>query len=244
MPAPQPDVIRDAADEHLVSLRDPTSFEAEQYRGLRHVLERMHEAKTLIAVTSPVGGDGKTTTAINLAGALGYAPGARVLVVDLDLRAPSVGDRLGLRTQSPGLVDAILDPELTLAEVVRQHSQFNLWVLPAGRILTVPYELLKSPRLQQLLRQAQQQFTYVIVDTPPLIPVPDSRLIVDLVDGVLLVVAAHRTPRKLLSESLNLIDRDRILGIVFNGDDRPMSGYYNYYGHGYGRGRGKRRRKK
>lgn len=231
------------ADEHLVSLQDPTSFGAEQYRGLRQVLERMHAAKRMIAVTSPADGDGKTTTAINLAGTLASAPGARVLIVDLDLRDPSVGDQLRLGEQSPGLVDAILDPGLTLGDVVRLHSQFSLWVLPAGRSLTLPYELLKSPRLEELLAQAREQFTHVIVDTPPLIPVPDSRLIVDRVDGVLVVVAAHRTPRKLVRESLDLIDRARLLGIVFNGDDRPLSGYYRYYGYGYGRTRGRRPRR-
>lgn len=235
MPSPR-------VDDHLVSLLDPTSFAAEQYRSLRDLLERLHDSVSLLAVTSPVDGDGKTMTAINLAGALAYAPGARILIADLDLRAPSVGERLGLGDERPGLVHAILDPSLSLSDVVRQHPQCSLWVLPAGRSLTVPYELLRSPRLRELLDQAKQEFTYVVLDTPPLIPVPDSRLITDLVDGMLLVVGAHRTPRKLFAESLNLVDRAKLLGIVFNGDDRPLSGYYDSYGYGYGRHSGGRRR--
>src|SRR5207302_11261988 len=81
---------------HLVSLVDPTAFEADQYRTLRYVLEQLHATKRVIAVTSPIAGDGKTTTAVNLAGALAHAPEARILVVDLDLRTPSLANRLGL----------------------------------------------------------------------------------------------------------------------------------------------------
>lgn len=240
-PADQPGSGAREVDEHLLSLLDPTAFQAEQYRALRHMLERLHGAKTMIAFTSPVDGDGKTTTALNLAGALAQAPDARILVGDLDLRDPSVADLLGLRTRKLGFVDAILDPALTLADVVHRHPDFPLWILPAGRSLALPYELLKSPRLNELLHEARQQFTYVILDTPPLIPVPDSRLIGEFVDGVLMVVAANQTPRRLLEESLNLLDPSRLLGIVFNRDDQPMSGYHRYY-YGYARSNQRRRR--
>jgi len=231
----------DAFDGHLVSLVDPTSFEADQYRTLRLVLEQMHAGKKLIAVTSAVAGDGKTTTALNLAGALAHAPEARLLVMDLDLRTPSLGNRLGLINQSPGLVDLILDPELTLDDVVRRHPRFPLMVVPGGRALTVTYELLKSPRLGAVLQEARRQYDYVVLDTPPLVPVPDCRLIADWTDGFVLIVAAHRTPRPLLEEALNLMDPTKLIGIVFNGDDRPLSGYYGYYyGYGHHRPAGRR----
>ena len=173
----------DAVDEHLVSLIDPTSFEADQYRTLRHVLEWKHPTKKVVAVTSALAGDGKTTTALNLAGALAHAPGVRVLICDLDMRTPSVGKRLGLVPQSPGLVDMVLDADLTLGDVVRRHPRFPLSVLPAGRPLTVSYELLQSSRLAELLQQTREQYDYVVVDTPPVVPVPDARLIADRVDG-------------------------------------------------------------
>jgi capsular exopolysaccharide synthesis family protein len=230
-------------DEHLVSLIDSTSFEADQYRTLRHVLERTHAMKKVIAVTSAVAGDGKTTTTLNLAGVLGQAPDARILVVDLDLRTPTVGDRLGLITQSPGLVDMIFDAALTLDGVVRRHPQFRLAVLPAGRALTVPYEVLKSPRLGELLHEASQRYDYVILDTPPLVAVQDARLIADWVDGFVMVVAANRTPRKLLEDALNLMEPTKLIGLVFNGDDRRHSGYYGgYYGAYYGSANGGRHR--
>ena len=227
----------DAVDEHLVSLIDPTSFEADQYRTLRHVLEWKHPTKKVVAVTSALAGDGKTTTALNLAGALAHAPGVRVLICDLDMRTPSVGKRLGLVPQSPGLVDMVLDADLTLGDVVRRHPRFPLSVLPAGRPLTVSYELLQSSRLAELLQQTREQYDYVVVDTPPVVPVPDARLIADRVDGYLLVVAANRTPRKLVEDALNLMDPAKLIGIVFNGDDRPLSGYYGYYASYYGYGR-------
>src|SRR2546425_2142793 len=190
----------DAFDGHLVSLVDPTSFEADQYRTLRLVLEQMHAGKKLIAVTSAVAGDGKTTTALNLAGALAHAPEARILVMDLDLRTPSLGNRLGLINQSPGLVDLILDPELTLDDVVRRHPRFPLMVVPGGRALTVTYELLKSPRLRAVFPEARRQHDYAGVGSPPPCAVPECRLIADWTDGVVLIVAARSEERRVGKE--------------------------------------------
>lgn len=239
-PAEQDPWRPDGGDQHLVSLVDPTSFEADQYRTVRHALERRQPLMKLIAVTSAVAGDGKTTTVLNLAGTLAHAADLRILVVDLDLRTRSLGNRLGLTVQSPGLVGLILDPDLTLNDVIRRHPRFPLSVLPAGPVLTVPYELLKSPRMGEILHEVRQHYDFIVLDTPPLVPVPDFRLIADLVDGFVVVVAAHRTPRNLLADALTLIETSKLIGIVFNGDDRPLHGYYGYYyGYGYYDGRGR-----
>jgi len=234
----------DGVEEHLVSLLAPASFAAEQYRALRHLVEQFHKSAELsvLAVTSPTVGDGKTTTAINLAGALAQAPDARVLLVDVDLRRASMLKQLGLvDPDRPGLVDAILNPELPLDDVTQLCPPFNLSVVPAGRRQAIQYELLKSPRLGELLGEARRRYDYVLLDTPPLVPVPDSRLIGKWVDGFLMVVTAHRTPRKLLEEALTVIDPAKIVGLVFNSDDRPLFGYSygEYYpspnGNGLGR---------
>lgn len=216
-------------DPHLVSLLDPVSFGADQYRTLRLVIEDRRAPKSLIAVTSPTPGDGKTTCALNLAGALAAAAESRVLVVDLDLRTPSIGDHLGLTKQSPGLVDLLLSQGLTLDAVVQRHPQFRLSVVPAGRPITIPYELLKSPRLRELLQDARLHYEYVVLDTPPLVPLPDTRSVAECTDVFVMVVAAHRTPKVLLGEALNLMDPSKLIGIVFNRDDGPLSGYYNHY---------------
>jgi capsular exopolysaccharide synthesis family protein len=228
--------IPPGVDEHLVSLLTPGAYEAEQYRALRHTVEQMQHSTGLkvIAVTSAGVGDGKTTTAINLAGALAQAPNARVLVVDADLRHPSVGDFLGLYgSNSPDLVSAITDPALRLAQALEERPPFNLSVLRTEQSPTRPYELLKSPRVGALLDEARASFDYVIVDAPPLVAVQDCRVIGEWVDGFLLVVHAHRTPRRLLEEALNVVDPSKLIGLVFNGDDQPRSGNYSrdYAGH-------------
>ena len=215
-------------EEHLVSLLAPMSFEAEQYRALRHVIEQLRRSAELsvIAVSSPDAGDGKTTTAINLAGTLAQAVDSRVLIVDADLRGANVAAHLGFDDQEfPGLVEAILDTRLTLDAVVQSHAHLNLSVISAGRRPSAPYEVLKSPRAAELLAEARRRYDYVIVDTPPLVSAPESRVIEKYVDGFLIVVGAHRTPRRLVEEALNLVEPAKILGMVFNGDDRHLSKY-------------------
>jgi capsular exopolysaccharide synthesis family protein len=220
-------------DPRLVSLLDPTSFEAEEYRVLRHRVEQMKRARgvSIVAVTSPAIGDGKTTTAINLAGALAQAPRTRVLLIDADLRRPSIRTRLGLSEAAagPGLMGAILDPGLEIEVLTRHRPPFNLWVLTAGGIPELPFELLRSPRVGDLLAEARQLYDHVIIDTPPALAVPDCSAIEKCVDGFLVVVASGRTPRKLLGETLNAMDPEKVLGIVLNDDDRPLGGYASRY---------------
>ena len=218
-------------EAHLVSLLNPTSPEAEQYRALRHTVEQLHRSNGLsvLAVSSPAVGDGKTTTAINLAGALAQDPDATVLLVDADLRRASAGGRLGLRNaRESGLVNAILDPGLRLEEVVRRRAPFNLSVLPAGRLPAAPYEVLKSPRLGHLLDEARRQYDFIVLDTPPIVVAQDCPVIAKWVDGFLLVVAADKTPAKLVEEALNRMEAGKIVGFVFNNERRSLSHHYAY----------------
>lgn len=222
---------RAGVDAHLVSLLSPASFQAEPYRALRHLVEQLHRTAQLrtVAVSSAGVGDGKTTTAINLAGALAQAPDARILLVDADLRNSSIARQLALpQMSSRGLVDAILDPNLGLDDVVISMPSFNLHILPAGAPTPKPYEILQSPRLGDLMGEAHRRYDYVVVDTAPLLPVPDTRLIGKWIDGYLVVVAAHKTARKLLGEALNLLDRSQVIGLVFNEDDDPGTGHFEY----------------
>jgi capsular exopolysaccharide synthesis family protein len=228
-------VDRGSVGEHLISLLAPTSYEAEQYRALRHLIEQRRQSTNLsvVGVTSPTVGDGKTTTAINLAGALAQGRDARVLLVDADLRRPSVAEQLGLHREGQrGLTTAILDAKFSLEEVVVARPVFNMTVLPAGPLLTAPFEALKSPQLAKLFQAARSHYDYIVVDSPPMVHVPDCRVLSECVDGFLMVVAAHQTPRKLLEEALNAIDPAKMVGFVFNGDDRPLPGYYTRYYHG------------
>jgi len=220
--------------EQLVSLHAPASFEADQYRALRLTLElRRTGGLQVVAVTSPCPADGKSITALNLAGTLAQARDAHVLIVDADLRRPSVARYLGLDAQStPGLAEALLQPTFELPQLVRHLERFNLSVLAAGTPQSTPYELLNSPRVEELLVDARRAYDYVVIDTSPLLPFPDARLLGRYVDGYFLTVAAHRTPRKMLTDGLSLLDPAKVLGVIFNGDDQPRSthsGYYDYY---------------
>ena len=228
-------------EDHLACLLSPQSFEADQYRVLRQFLTEARGARPLriLAVTSPAAGDGKTTTSINLAATLAQTPGSRVLLVDTDLRRPFVATNLGLSPDRPGLAEAAIDEGLRLSDVV-QSTPYNLAVLPAGAPPANPYRALESPRIGQLLEQARDAYEYVVLDTPPVLLVPDCKLMSQWIDGFLLVVAAHRTPRKLLGEALSALDESKMLGIVFNGDDRPMGGYYGKYYGGYYHDRSRR----
>jgi capsular exopolysaccharide synthesis family protein len=232
---------RPRLDERLTSLVSPESFEAEQYRVLRHALEQVRRApgEGAFGITSPGAGDGKTTTALNLAGALAQDPEARVLLVDGDLRRASVSASLRL-DDGRGLAEAAAHPGVKLERVVRRLSHYNLSVLPAGRSASGTYETLRSARTGELLAQAREQYDFVLIDMPPVLLVPDCRVLSKWVDSFLLVVRAHVTPRKLVQEALAMMGPAKLLGLVFNGDQRPLYGYYGHYKNYYGRQRAAR----
>ena len=214
----------------LVSFTSPGSFAAEQYQGLRLTIDRLTKAHgpQVLAVTSPAAGEGKTLTAINLAGALARESDGRVLLIDADLRRPAVATALGL-SAAPGLTDLLASDDLELSSVAQRVPPFPLWAIPSGSTGSAIHRLLRSPRFEPLLQRARQEYDVVIVDTPPLLPVFDSAVLARIVDQMLVVVAANQTPRKLLGEALNLVDPAKVMGIVFNRDARPLFGYYDEY---------------
>ncbi|HEU4522921.1 MAG TPA: CpsD/CapB family tyrosine-protein kinase [Thermoanaerobaculia bacterium] len=225
--------LPDGIDPRLVSLLKPDSFEADQYRMLRYAVERAcpSEAARVVAVTSAVPGDGKTLTAVNLAAAIARAGQSRVLLIDADLRRPAVARVLGRDTghRGWGLVDAILDKRLSLDQVTWPLDPFNLAVVTSRRPQADTYELLASGRFAELVREARERYDYIVIDTPPVLPAPDSRLLAGMIDGYLIVVAADKTPRRLLEETLALLGPEKILGLVFNRESFKHSRYGRYY---------------
>jgi len=217
-----------------VSLLAPNSLEAEQYRSLRTLLEveRREKGPLIIAISSPGVGDGKTTTAINLAGVFGEAEESRVLLLDVDLRNPSIARKLGLKDSSGGLTDALRRRSASLNGLVTRRPPYRLDLVLAGESTPTPYELLKSRAFSDLLNEARQSYDLVIIDAPPIVSLPDCRLLGNMIDGFIIVVAANRTPRKLLEEALNALNPEMVLGLVFNNDQEASryASYYGYYG--------------
>ena len=223
-------------DRRLVSVTAPASMEAEQYQALRIKLERLARMRDLktIAITSPGARDGKTVTAINVAGALARGSTARVLLIEGDVRRPAVGKYLGLATDDlPGLRQLVHDHNRSLQDTVQRVDALEFDLLLAGPMDLSVHDMFRSPRMQAILADARAQYDFVIIDTPPLGPVSDCALLAPSVDGLLMVVAAHKTPRKMLEEALNQLDPASVLGIVFNRDDRPLFGYRSSYYRGY-----------
>src|SRR5258705_5122662 len=206
-------------DRHLVALTSPGSFAAEQYQGLRLTIERLRRGRTLqiIAVTSPAAGEGKTLTAINLAGALARgAEGARVLLIDADLRRPAVARQLAIDAASKGLTEVVADPQATLDSATQKLKPFNLSILPAGTRNGAVHQTLRSPRLDAVLAEARQRYDYAGLDTPPLLPGFDSALLANAVYGALMGGAASQTPRKPLGEALDKLHPGKGPRQVFN----------------------------
>jgi protein-tyrosine kinase len=204
----------------------------EQYRRLAAVLHDAHNTAglRLIMVASAVAGEGKTLTASNLALTFSESYQKRVLLIDADLRRPSLHTVFRLDT-ALGLGDGLLSTGETKM-LVRQVSP-RLAVLPAGRPSSDPMAGLTSERMRRLLDEAKQSFDWVILDTPPVMLLPDAHLLASMVEGAVLVVRAGSTPHDLVKRSADAIGRSRILGVVLNRAEPQgrHDDHYQYYGY-------------
>ncbi len=214
--------------EKVVVDAETNPASVEQYRRLAAVLHHAQNERGIrvIMVTSALPGEGKTLTASNLALTLSESYQRRVLLVDADLRRPSVHQLFALPSLS-GLSDGLRsmeDRKLTLVEV-----STRLTVLPAGRPDPDPMSVLTSSRMQYVLDEAREKFDWVIVDTPPVGLMPDAHLLAAMVDGAVLIVGAGMSPHRTVAKAAEVIGRDRIIGVVLNrvqNTDTSHDGYY------------------
>ena len=218
--------------EKIVVDHNMSPASREQYRRLAAVLHDAHNTAglRLIMVASAVAGEGKTLTASNLALTFSESYQKRVLLIDADLRRPSLHTVFRLDT-ALGLGDGLLSTGETKM-LVRQVSP-RLAVLPAGRPSSDPMAGLTSERMRRLLDEAKQSFDWVILDTPPVMLLPDAHLLASMVDGAVLVVRAGSTPHDLVKRSADAIGRSRILGVVLNRAEVQgrHEDHYQYYGY-------------
>jgi capsular exopolysaccharide synthesis family protein len=226
-------------DERFVGVLAPGSPDATQYLTLAHEIRarRFDQKTAVIGVSSAVAAEGKTTTAVNLAAVLAHAEGS-TLLVNADLRHRDDVPLLGARP-ARGLAHALADADAHLDDVTIPWPGARLAIVAAGSAPSNPYDLLGSERLETLMAQARARHRYVVVDMPPLLPVPDGRAIQRCLDTLVLVVAADRTPRKLVIEAMRIVPPDKFFGVVLNGAADPSAGYYDYGSYGPPRSRGR-----
>src|SRR5579864_1369307 len=208
---------------------DPTS--REQYRRLAAALHQGRASTstglTVVMVASAVAGEGKTLTAANLALTLSESYQQRVLLIDADLRRPSLHTVFKI-SRSPGLTDALTSVE-DRPMVVQQISPF-LAVLPAGKLRVDPIAGLTSGRMRQIVQTARASYDWVLIDTPPVGVLTDASLLSSMVDGTVLVVKADATPYDLVKRAVDAIGGERVLGIVLN----RATLHAHRYSYGYG----------
>jgi len=219
----------------LSVVADQHSPRAESYKRLRTNLQflGLEEDHRAIVVTSSVPGEGKTTTAINVAFAMATA-GERVLLIDADLRHPRIATLFGL--ESGAGLTTVLIGQASLDDVVQTHGVSGLDVLASGPIPPNPSELLGFAEMTDLLREATRRYDVVILDTPPLLPVTDAAILAHIASGALVVVGSRIVRRPELGAALESLDHvdTRVLGLVLNkvqkeDEDRYGYGYTHIY---------------
>jgi len=212
----------------LVAGLSPKSLAAEQYRQLRTRLSHAEGASNLrtVLITSPQKGEGKSVTAANLALTMAQELQRRVIIVEADLRKPSLQHLFGL-PPGPGLAE-YLSGAAELKDVMRFLPDHNLTVIHAGAAPTNPAELLGSTAMRRLLDQLRTRYDRVLLDTPPVLPLADVAVLAPLVDGTLMVVRAGVTPKPAIENALRAFDSSRLLGVVLN--ESGMEQDYRYEG--------------
>ena len=221
-------------EPRLVAITNPTSNYCEEYRSLRtHVLHKAQrqELKSIV-VASVNPSEGKSVTAINLSWMLAQTDGVRALIIDSDLRMPSLTDYLGIETEK-GL-SHILAGEATLKESIVKLEPSGLHILAGGDARNDVADLISGPKFKEILREAREMFDFVIIDAPPLGIFTDATVLINHADGALLVVRANRTKYGALERILEPLPKDRMLGVVLNQSEDVLDeshynyGYYNY----------------
>lgn len=209
------------------------AFPVEQYRRLAAALQDLQVERGLktLMVSSALPGEGKTLTSVNLALTLSESYQKRVLLVDADLRHPSIQSAFGL-APGAGLRDDLRSASGTLSTV---QVSSHLSVLLAGLADEDPMAELSSDRLRPLIQDAASRFDWVLVDTPPVCLLPDAHLVARATDGVLLVIAAKATPHQLVGRAIAELGHDRIVGTVLNrAEEHTLTGM-DYYASQYHR---------
>lgn len=204
---------------------DPLAIE--QYRVLFARLERISSARGFrsYSITSSIKGEGKSVTALNLSYMMAAEFKKKTILVECDLRKPSTLSMKLESVDSPGLMN-VLKGGCELSAAISRVEGTSLYILPAGPLERNSAEFLNSPQLANIIDRLKAGFDYVIVDSPPLLPLVDMNIISRLVDGLIAVVRAGKTPKDIVLKAFNSLPGANFLGVVLNGAELKMGRYY------------------
>lgn len=217
---------------YLVTISEPKSPIAEEYKKLKSMVLKVTNSGSFlntIMVTSTVASEGKSLTSINLAVALSQDYDHTVLLVDADLRKPSISEYLGIKRE-PGLTDCVVDG-LPVSEALVKTGIGKLVVMPAGRRIDNVAELFSSGRMQNFISELKNRYAdrYVIFDTPPVLSFAEAHSLASYIDGVLFVVKEHGPTIHNIKEALHNLKDSKIIGMVYsNVEISRFDSNYNY----------------
>ena len=222
----------------LATLCDPHSPVSEEYRKLKSAITSFalqDVFKNVILVTSSVSGEGKSITSLNLAISLAQEFDHTVLLVDADLRKPSIHEYLGM-TPEKGLSD-YLAGEAPLSDFLINTGIGRLSILPAGTPLRNPVELFSSQKMKEFVSEIKNRYhdRFIIIDTPPVLPFAESRSLATIADGVLFVIREGVATPENISAALHALDGSKLIGAVYNvATMASLDGRSHYYYYRYG----------
>jgi capsular exopolysaccharide synthesis family protein len=208
---------------------DDSGRGTEEFRTLRSRLYSLRDKMPLkkVLVTSALPKEGKSFTSANLAQVLARQHGRRVLLIDADLRGPRLHMMLGT-TSSPGLADYLQGKSEEFA-IIQRGPMENLFFIPSGEEISDPAELVASPRLKLLLQRVEPLFDWIIIDSPPAVPVSDASVLAKACEGVLMVVRSNSTPVDMAKRARQEFPEEMLVGVVLNGTTADVLPYTRYY---------------
>lgn len=215
--------------DHLVCLTDKGSPAAEAFRLLRVRLRHLRKDKPLkkVLITSSVPQEGKSFSAANLACALASGSHEKVLLLEGDLRRPTQSRLFGIRPES-GICECVRGKR-SLTSSIYSLNGAGVWLLPAGSAEGSPLEIIQSPKLPSLMAQLSEWFDWIIIDSPPMLPLADTTALARLADGILLVTRRDITEKRKLEKGIAAFESDKLIGAILNSSNSSRDKDYYYY---------------
>jgi capsular exopolysaccharide synthesis family protein len=219
-------------EARIVFQTDPNGPGADRFRYIRMRLRELWRKTNLrsILITSALPDDGKSTVALNLATVLAERGNRKVLVIEADLHHPALSERLGIPQQTG--ISELLEEAGDQIPQIRRLNPLGWYLLSAGHTTGNPTELLQSERLPALMRKLAPHFDWILIDSPPTLPLADAISLSQCCDATLLVARADTTPREAIEDTIRLLGPEKVVGIVLSGAigvNQLYANYHRYY---------------